>query len=95
MAVKEPTRFADLCSRLIPRDVQLSIEAQLPGNLDPADWQIAMDVFQAVKEALPDAGQRQPGEVMEFVLQAIRAHSSPLIEGVRENPSENSNSEDQ
>ena len=30
------------------------VTTRLPGNLDPDDWQIAMAVFQAVKDALPD-----------------------------------------
>jgi len=81
MATKEPTRFADLCSRLIPKDVQLTLEARLPGNLDAADWQIAMECFRAIQQAIPDANQRQPGEVMQFVADAIRAHSAtPLID---------------
>jgi hypothetical protein len=34
----------------------------------------------AIKQALPDANQRQPGEVMQFVLDAIRSHDAKLIE---------------
>jgi hypothetical protein len=74
MARKEPSRFADFCSRLIPRDVSVTLQQKLPGGLQPDDWQLALAVFQAVKDALPDTNQRQPTEVMEFVLQAIRAH---------------------
>jgi hypothetical protein len=49
-------------------------------------WQsratIAMSVFQAaVKDALPDANRRLPAEVMNFVLEAIRAHDAKLIHG--------------
>src|SRR5262249_34049725 len=64
---------------LIPKDVQLTMDQRLPGNLDPADWQLAMDVFQAIKEALLDANQREPREVMSYVLDAIRAHSERLF----------------
>ena len=81
MVTNEPARFAELCGRLIPKDVQLTIGQRLPGGLDPDDWQIAMEVLQAVKGALPDANQRQPGEVMSFVLAAIRAHNAVEIPG--------------
>src|SRR5262245_2687160 len=54
MAVKESSRFADLCSRLIPRDVQLSLQTRLPGNRESDDWQALMEVPGAVKAALPD-----------------------------------------
>jgi hypothetical protein len=80
MATTEPMRFAELCARLIPKDVQLSIEQRLPGGLDAADWQVALEAIQAIKEAIPDANDRQPGEVMTFVRDAIRAHSAKLIE---------------
>jgi len=53
----------------------------LPGGLEPDDWQIALAVFQAVRDALPDASKRPPSEVMVFVLEAIRAHDAKLVEG--------------
>ena len=80
MATEEPAKFAQLAAGLIPRDLSVTLSARLPGNLEPDDWQIALDVFQAVKDALPDASDRQPGEVMSFVLEAIRAHDAKLVE---------------
>jgi hypothetical protein len=79
MVTEEPTRFAELCGRLIPRDVQLTVSQRVPGGLEAEDWQIATEVFRAVKDALPDATKRQPGEVLNFVLQAIRAHNAVEI----------------
>jgi hypothetical protein len=80
MAVDESARFAELCGRLIPRDAQVSLSTRMPGGLEPDDWQLAIEVFRAVKEALPDASNRQPGEVMNFVLDAIRSRDAKLIE---------------
>src|SRR5215831_13653877 len=74
---------AFICSSvggLIPRDVSVTLQQRLPGGLEPDDWSIALSVFQAIKEALPDAGNRQPGEVMQFVADAIHAHRAPMIE---------------
>jgi hypothetical protein len=79
MIRNEPARFAELCGRLIPKDVQVSLSARMPGGLEPDDWQATMEVLQAVKTALPDANDRQPGEVMLFVLDAIRAHNAVEI----------------
>jgi hypothetical protein len=81
MATKEPTRFADMCSRLIPRDVTLSLEARLPGNLDPNDWAIVLEVMSAVKQILPDANSRAPGEVLQLVASALRAYGAkPIVD---------------
>jgi hypothetical protein len=81
MAAKEPTRFADLCSRLIPKDVTLSLEARLPGNLAPADWDLVMELLQAIKQALPDAGEQRPGDVLNFALEALRSYSAKVVDG--------------
>jgi hypothetical protein len=80
MAKKDPARFAGLCAQLIPKDVTLTLEQRLPGDLDPQDWSIIMDVMSAVKQALPDANSRSPADVMNFVLEAIRAASAKTID---------------
>jgi hypothetical protein len=53
MARKEPSRFVDLCSRLIPRDVQLSLSARMPGNLEPDDWAAMLELLGAIRTQLP------------------------------------------
>lgn len=80
VAASDPSRYLAVCSTLIPRDVQVSIEQQHPGGLSPDDWQLACSVFQAVKEALPNANSRQPGEVLKFVADAIRSAAAKTIE---------------
>jgi hypothetical protein len=82
LAVEEPARFADICSRLIPKDVAVSIE-QRPTGLDETDLQI----LRAIRDCIPNAGQRSPTEVFQYVLEALNAHDAKLIEGHTENPS--------
>ncbi len=74
-----PDRFVSICSHLIPKDVSVSLTAALPGDLEASDWTLILEVLGAVK-GLPDAGVRPPGEVMSFVLAAIRAHDAKVIE---------------
>src|SRR5262245_12398192 len=71
-----PDRFADMCSRLIPRDVAISLEARLPGGLDAAD----LAILQAIKQGIPNANEMEPQAVLTYTLEAIRAHSGKLIE---------------
>jgi hypothetical protein len=80
MASTEPMRFAELCARLVPKDVSLTLSARLPGNLEPEDWQLALEAFQAIRDAMPDANRRQPGEVLAYVRGAIEAHGARLID---------------
>ena len=66
MATAERGRFAELCSRLIPRDVELSISARFPGDLSAPDWQAVKAVVRAVQQALPNANAQEPAQVMQF-----------------------------
>jgi hypothetical protein len=59
-----------------PRDVTLAIEQRLPGGLDASDWAI----FQAIREAIPGANEMEPQAVLSYTLDAIRSHSSKVIE---------------
>lgn len=79
-ATVDPVRFLAVCAALMPKDVSLTLTARLPGNLEPDEWQLACEVFGAVKQALPNAGERGPGDVLEFVLQAIREKSAQRSE---------------
>ena len=77
-----PDRFVAICSHLIPKDVSVSLTARLPANLDATNSQMLIETLDAIKQCLPDAAQRQPGEVMRYVLEAIRmANATPTIEG--------------
>src|SRR5215469_15887240 len=67
----QPETFFAVCSRLIPKDVELTIR-QHSTDLDPAD----LEILRAIKSAIPDAGDRQPSEVFELVLEAVRAHNA-------------------
>ena len=87
-AENQPSTFFAVCARLIGPEVKLTIEQQLPGNLSPADWNLMMQILDAVKSAIPDAASRPAGEVLEFVLGALRncrgnasSSDSPLIQG--------------
>jgi hypothetical protein len=70
-----PVAFFATCARLLPRDVAISIQTQAP-ILDAGDLQI----LKAIKAALPNAGDREPAEVLQFVLDAVRAHEAKVID---------------
>ena len=78
-AENQPSTFFAVCARLIGPEVKLTIEQQLPGNLSPADWNLMMQILDAVKSAIPDAANRPAGEVLEFVLGALRNCPEKLV----------------
>jgi Family of unknown function (DUF5681) len=81
VAKRDPSRFLGVCASVIPKDVAVSITDRNPGNLSNEDWAIMMEVMTAIRQALPDAGQREPREILQHTLTALRAYSAKTIEG--------------
>ena len=75
VAKENPSSYFSVCARLLPSDVAISIQAQQP-ILDAGD----LAILRAIKQAIPNAGDRQPDEVPQHVLDAIRAHEAKLID---------------
>ena len=71
-AKENPTAFTALCGRLLPTEVSATIEQTTPRGLDQSD----MSILRAIKQSLPDANSMTPSSVLNYVLDAIRAHSS-------------------
>ena len=67
-----PAVFFATCARLIPNDVRVTVQQQLPGNLSPEDWAMMREIIDAVKQAIPDASSRPPGAVLQQVLARLR-----------------------
>ena len=80
MRFLDPTRFLGIAASIVPKDVALTIEQQSPSGLDPADWSLITEVLGAIKQAIPDAADRRPGEVLQLTLDALRAHSAKVVD---------------
>jgi hypothetical protein len=74
MAKRKDGTFTAVCSRLIPSEVRATVEQTFAG-LDAAD----MAILAAIKESIPDANARSPAEVLEFVKEAVQAHSARAL----------------
>jgi hypothetical protein len=73
-----PEVYFATCARLIPKDVQLTIEQTTPRGLDADD----LAILRAIKAELPSANSQSPEQVLTFVRSAIRAHSAPTVEAL-------------
>ena len=89
-ALSSPETFFAVCSKLVPKDVELTIRQNYSGGLDETDLQI----LRAIRDAIPDANEMEPQAVLEHVLKAIRAYdASPVIDAAREGDTRHQNSE--
>jgi hypothetical protein len=74
----DPAAYMRVCAQLVPKEFLLAVEDQRAA-LSGDEWQLITPVLKAVREALPDANQREPQEVLSFVLAAIRGASAKVI----------------
>jgi len=70
-AKANPETFFAVCSKLIPKDVQLTVQ-QHYSALDERD----LAILRAIRAAIPDANARAPQAVLEFALDAIKAYDA-------------------
>jgi hypothetical protein len=71
-ARSNPETFFAVCSKLVPKDVELVVRQHYSGALDATDLQI----LRAIRDAIPNANEMQPQAVLQFTLDAIRAHGA-------------------
>ena len=74
VAKENPSSYFAVCARLLPSDVSISIQAQAPA-LDARDLMI----LRAIRDAIPNANELTPEAVLEFTLDAIRAHGAQQL----------------
>jgi hypothetical protein len=75
VAKENPSGYFSVCARLLPSDVSITLQAQTP-ILDADD----LAILKAIKAGIPGASERTPQAVLQFTLDAIRAHGSQLID---------------
>jgi hypothetical protein len=61
-----------IAARICPNDVRLTLEQPIPGGMSLEDYSLMREVIAAIREGLPDADQKQPCQVFQHVLSALR-----------------------
>ena len=70
VARRDPSRYLGIASTLIPKDVQARSSA-----LNEQD----LAIFNAIRQAIPNANDRPADEILNYTLEALRAHGSKLV----------------
>ena len=74
-ARSNPETFFAVCSKLVPKDVELTIRQNYSGGLDERDLQI----LRAIRDAIPNANELEPQAVLQYALDAIRSYDARVI----------------
>ena len=65
---------------LLPRDLMISVESRTPGNLDPHEWRVLVDLVRLIKANAPEGAKALPTEIVPAIEETVRAHFARPIE---------------
>jgi hypothetical protein len=89
-ARSNPETFFAVCSKLVPKDVELTIRQNYSGGLNETDLQI----LRAIRDAIPNANELEPQAVLGYTLKAIQSYSAcSIIDAAAEIVTEGQNSQ--
>jgi Family of unknown function (DUF5681) len=78
LIVEEPKAFAMLAASLLPKEVSLSVEQRLPGNLDAQSYGTLRRVVELIEHYAPAGAE--PGDVFETLERAlVAAYAEPTV----------------
>jgi hypothetical protein len=78
VAKENPSSYFSVCARLLPAEVTATIEQIAPRGLDADD----LAILRAIKQSLPAANSMTPGDVLSYVLAAVRSYPHQLIDAM-------------
>ena len=61
-----------IAARICPNNVRVTLEQAIPGGMSLEDYALTREMIAAIREGLPEADQKQPGQVFQHVLGALR-----------------------
>jgi hypothetical protein len=58
--------------------VRVTVQQRNPGDLSNADWELLLTAIDAIKQAIPDHGSRQPGEISQIICDAMKLYVTSI-----------------
>jgi hypothetical protein len=80
LAKDDPGKLAQIAYGLLPRDVFISVEQRTPGNLDPSEWAVMVELVRLIKASAPEGSQALPSDIVPGIEETVRAHFAKPIE---------------
>ena len=76
----DPATYFRVVASILPKDVLVNVQQQSPGNLDPDEWRLMVDLVRLIKASAPEGSQALPSEIVPAIEEMVRAHFAKEIE---------------
>jgi hypothetical protein len=78
--VTDPSTYMRVCFSILPKDILVSVQQQTPGNLDPDEWRVLVDLVRLIKASAPEGSHALPSEIAPAIEETVRSHFAKPIE---------------
>jgi hypothetical protein len=75
--VTDPATYLRIAASLVPKEMNVAVQQQTPGNLDPADWEVLRRVVDLIRANAPD---RDLSSTLALLEDTLRADQAKVIE---------------
>jgi hypothetical protein len=79
--MSDPSTYMRVCFSILPKDIRVSVQQQTPGNLEPDEWRVPVDLVQLIKASAPQGAQALPSDIAPAIEGTVRAHFAVPIDG--------------
>jgi hypothetical protein len=80
LAIEDPGKLATIAYGLLPRDIFISVEQQTPGNLDPDEWRVWVDLVRLIKSSAPEGAKALLTEIVPAIEETVRGYFAKPVE---------------
>ena len=60
---QDPSTYLRVVASILPKDVLVNVQQQVPGNLDPDEWRVLVDLVRLIKTSAPEGASALPSDI--------------------------------
>lgn len=76
---QDPSTYLRVVASILPKDLLVSVAQSTPGNLDPDEWRVLVDLVRLIKSSAPEGASALPSDMAPALEETVRAHFAKPI----------------
>lgn len=76
----DPATYFRVVASILPKDVLVNVQQTTPGNLDPSEWAVMVELVRLIKASAPEGSQALPSDIVPAIEETVRVHFAKPIE---------------
>jgi hypothetical protein len=77
---QDPSTYLRVVASILPKDVLVNVQQNVPGGLDPAEWGVMIDLVKLITASAPPNATALPSDIAPALEETVRAHFAKPVE---------------